>query len=156
MRGRPIPRPLVTADLAAVVAIEAAIFPDPWSRRSFAATLGRPGVRGFALDDEAGRLIGYGVGSLAADEGEILNIAVEPSARGRGAGRQLLRAMLDWLAGAGAGRVFLEVRRSNAAAIALYEGSGFRSTGVRRGYYAKPREDAVTMVLEVGLGHALE
>lgn len=156
MHGPPTPRPLVAADLAAVAAIEAAIFPDPWSRRSFAATLARPGVRGFALDDEAGRLIGYGLCSVAADEGEILNLAVEPSSRGQGAGQRLLRAMLGWLAGAGVRTVFLEVRRSNAAAIALYAGSGFRSTGLRRGYYSHPREDALTMALEVSPGHALE
>jgi ribosomal protein S18 acetylase RimI-like enzyme len=64
--------------------------------------------------------------------------------------------MLGWLAASGAQRVFLEVRRSNAAAIGLYERSGFRPVGVRRGYYASPREDALTMALEVGPGHAIE
>jgi len=150
------PRPIVAADLTAIAAIEAAIFPDPWSRKSFAATLARPGVHGVAFDDADGRLVGYGLCSIAADEGEILNLAVEPSARGRGAGRQMLDGMLAWLTAAGARQVFLEVRHSNAAAIALYELSGFRAAGFRRGYYASPREDALTMVLEVGSGHALE
>ena len=156
MPDSPAPRPLVDGDLGRVAAIERAIFPDPWSRTAFAQTLARPTVRGFALDDRSGRLIGYGICSLAADEGEILNLAVDPAARRQGAGRQLLTAMLDWLASQGAREAFLEVRASNAPAIALYAASGFRRLGSRKGYYTGPREDALTMVLEVGSGHALE
>jgi len=150
------PRPIVPADLDRIAAIERAIFPDPWSRRAFAETLARSSARGFALDDAEGQVIGYGVCALAADEGEILNLAVDPARRRRGAGRRLLAAMLDWLAAGGVREVFLEVRASNAAAIGLYARSGFRHLGIRKGYYSGPREDALTMVLELGRRQALE
>jgi len=86
----------------------------------------------------------------------ILNLAVDPGVRRRGAGRRLLGAMLNWMASEGAREVFLEVRASNVAALALYERSGFRHLGIRKGYYAGPREDALTMVLEMGPRQALE
>src|SRR5262249_392113 len=150
------PRPVAAADLARIAEIERAIFPDPWSRQSFVETLARTGVRALAVDDGEGHLVGYGVCSLAADEGEILNLAVDPASRRRGIGRRLLSAMLSGLVAAGAGRVYLEVRGSNEAAITLYERTGFQRMGVRRAYYRRPKEDAVTMVLEVGSTNALK
>jgi ribosomal-protein-alanine N-acetyltransferase len=108
-----------------------------------------PGVACFGLEDAAGVLAGYGVCRRAADEGEILNLAVAAGARRHGAGRALARTMVAWLEGQGVRRVFLEVRRSNAPAIALYQALGFRITGTRRGYYAGPREDALVMELEL-------
>jgi ribosomal-protein-alanine N-acetyltransferase len=147
MAGKP--RPLAEADLDRVAEIERATFPDPWSRRSFAETIEREQVRALAIDDEIGQLVGYGISVRADDEGEILNIAVAESARGRGAGRALLEALLGELRAAGVHQVFLEVRRSNQAAIGLYRGVGFRPLGVRPGYYGRPREDALTMVLEL-------
>lgn len=150
------PRPLAAADLDRVAAIERVTFPDAWSRDAFAHTLARPSAWGVALDDEQGTLVGYGICAVAADEGEILNLAVDPASRRRGAGRRLLEAMVTWLEGHGVRDVFLEVRASNAAAIALYERSGFRRLGVRKGYYRGPTEDAVTMRLEVGMRHAVK
>jgi ribosomal-protein-alanine N-acetyltransferase len=142
-------RPLAAADLAAVVRIEHETFPDPWPLAAFQETLARAEVRGIALDDDDGRFLGYGLCVLAADEGEILNLAVDPGLRRQGAGRALLEAMLDMLKAGGAAQVFLEVRRSNEAAIALYRSMGFVPLGSRRAYYSQPREDALTMVLDV-------
>ncbi|MFI5213145.1 MAG: ribosomal protein S18-alanine N-acetyltransferase [Gemmatimonadales bacterium] len=143
------PRRLATADLDRVAEIERATFPDPWSRRSFAETLEREQVRSLAIDDEQGRLVGYAMSVRAGDEGEILNIAVDERARGHGAGRAMLDELLDDLRQSGVRQVFLEVRRSNEAAIGLYRSAGFRPLGVRPGYYGRPREDALTMVLEL-------
>lgn len=137
------------ADLHRVVEIEQATFSDPWSRRDFLDSLRRPEVRGLALDDSDGRLVGYGLCVLAADEGEILNLAVDPAARRRGLGRVLVAALVDWLRLGGAARVYLEVRRSNSAAIALYQACGFSLLGARPSYYSHPREDALTMSLDV-------
>ena len=137
-------------DVATVADLERRVFPDPWSARSFAQMLALPTVRGFAVDDARGRLIGYGVCSMVEDEGEILNLAVEPDARRLGTGAHLVDAMLGWLRTGGAARVFLEVRASNVAAIALYRRAGFRPLGSRRGYYRDPREDALTMALDWG------
>jgi ribosomal-protein-alanine N-acetyltransferase len=146
----PAPRPLAADDVAAVADLERRVFKDPWSARSFAQMLALPSVRGFAVDDEGGRVIGYGLCSMVEEEGEILNLAVEPDARRRGTGARLVDAMLGWLRTGGAARVFLEVRASNAAAIALYQRVGFGPLGTRRGYYQNPREDALTMVLDWG------
>jgi ribosomal-protein-alanine N-acetyltransferase len=143
-------RPLVEADLDRVVEIERATFPDPWSRRSFAETLERERVRGLAIDDDSGRLIGYAVSVRAADEGKVLNLAVDEAARGSGAGRSLLESLLEDLKRSGVRQVFLEVRRSNDAAIRLYRAVGFCPLGVRQAYYGTPREDALTMALDLG------
>jgi len=143
------PRPLVPADINRVVEIERQTFSDPWSRSAFLESLARPEVTGIALDDESGRLAGYGLCVLAADEGEILNVAVAPQSRRRGMGRRLVAHMLEHLRRGGAVRVYLEVRKSNEAAIGLYRGMGFETAGARRGYYTHPREDAVTMTIDV-------
>ena len=78
---------------------------------------------------------------LVCGEAEITNIAVAGSHRRRGIGGMLLEAII----GTGAERVLLDVRASNMAARGLYEKYGFRVDGIRRGFYAKPREDAVLM-----------
>jgi ribosomal-protein-alanine N-acetyltransferase len=147
MTGKP--RPLGQADLDRVTEIERATFPDPWSRKSFAETIEREQVRSLAIDDDEGRLVGYAMSVRAGDEGEILNIAVDEPARGHGAARAMLEDLIDDLRRNGVRQVFLEVRRSNEAAIGLYKAAGFRPLGVRPGYYGRPREDALTMALEL-------
>jgi len=142
-------RPLVEADLDRVAEIERAAFTDPWSRRSFVELLSQPQVRALALDSD-GRLAGYALYSLVAGEGEILNLAVDPSSQRRGLGRRLLRAVLEAMRAAGTTAVFLEVRQSNRAAIALYARAGFRPVSLRRTYYRNPTEHAVTMTLNLG------
>ena len=142
-------RPFTAGDVDRVAALERAIFGDPWSKRSFQELLDLEHIQGFVLGDGRGDLAGYAFCSCVSEEGEILNLAVAPELRRKGLGRVLLDACLRWMADRGAQRVFLEVRRSNGAAIAMYEGQGFESIGVRRGYYRKPTEDAVTMVLEL-------
>lgn len=147
-------RPLRADDIARVAEIERRVFSDPWSKRSFEELLAQRAVRGFAAHDERGLLIGYCVCSLAADEGEILNLAVEPRVLRRGVGTALVAAMLEWLRGEWAGRVFLEVRRSNEAAIGVYQRAGFVPLGTRLDYYRDPREDALTMALDLAPGAA--
>ena len=89
------------------------------------------------------RLVGFIYARQVADDGEILNIAVRPSFRRQGVGEQLLNGMLERLRSNRVTRVFLEVRESNAPAIALYEKHGFVRKGRRRGYYSNPPEDAL-------------
>jgi ribosomal-protein-alanine N-acetyltransferase len=148
-------RPLAAADLADVVVIECATFPDPWSHRTFDELLRGGHVRSLAAVDGVGKVVGYAMGSVVTDEGEILNLAVTPRARGQGTGRALLLELLKALRAAGAMRAFLEVRRSNGAAIALYQAVGFEDLGVRRSYYDQPKEDALTMRLELGSQRAM-
>ena len=100
-----------------------------------------PGVR---LVAESGQeIVGFVMARQVLDEAEILNIAVKRSHRRCGVGAALLLAALKDAQAQGAARVFLEVRESNAAAIAFYRKHGFRQTGRRRGYYRDPDEDAL-------------
>jgi [ribosomal protein S18]-alanine N-acetyltransferase len=124
-----------------LAAIHAAAFPDgeAWSVMMFAAQLGQPGV--LALVDDAGGLI---VMRVAADEAEILTLAVAPDVRRRGIARALVDAGCTAARAAGAVKVFLEVAARNAGARALYETAGFQHIGVRQRYYADGG-DAQTM-----------
>ena len=99
-------------------------------------------------------LLNAASGLLAADEGEILNLAVAEEARGVGIGTALLEASLAWLAGRRVAKVYLEVRRSNAAAIAMYHRAGFATVSVRKDYYRMPAEDAVVMTFDLGAASA--
>lgn len=143
-------RPLRPEDLNRVAEIERQIFADPWPRRAFADALREPHICAFAVDNAAGEVAGYGLCSIVADEGEILNLAVDVTARGQGLGRLLLEGMVGRLGQSGVAKVYLEVRRSNEAAIGLYRAAGFTPLGVRPSYYEEPREDALTMALELG------
>jgi ribosomal-protein-alanine N-acetyltransferase len=147
-------RPLTAADLDSVAAIEREVFTDPWSSRAFGDLLGLDHIRGFVVEQGDGAIVGYAVCSQAADEGEILNFATAPIARRKGVGRALLAVVLEWLGERGAAKVFLEVRRSNEAAIAMYAAAGFAPLGVRPNYYRRPTEDALTMVLDRVSGNA--
>ncbi|RIA20153.1 [SSU ribosomal protein S18P]-alanine acetyltransferase [Stenotrophomonas sp. AG209] len=142
-------RALRESDLNAVMAIELRGYPFPWTRGIFIDCL-RAGYPGLAMERD-GLLIGYGVLSIAADEAHVLNICIDPLAQSRGLGRQLLRALVQLAAARGAQRVFLEVRPSNAPALALYHSEGFNEIGRRPRYYpaAQGREDAVVMAIEL-------
>ncbi|MBH1684289.1 ribosomal protein S18-alanine N-acetyltransferase [Stenotrophomonas maltophilia] len=142
-------RALRESDLNAVMAIELRGYPFPWTRGIFIDCL-RAGYPGLAMERD-GLLIGYGVLSIAADEAHVLNICIDPLAQARGLGRQLLRALVQLAADRGAQRVFLEVRPSNAPALALYHSEGFNEIGRRPRYYpaAQGREDAVVMAIEL-------
>ncbi|OLC05610.1 MAG: ribosomal-protein-alanine N-acetyltransferase [Gemmatimonadetes bacterium 13_1_40CM_70_11] len=136
-------RPAQPADVAAVCAIEGAVFSDPWSARDFreCAASGVP----FLIAEHGGVVAGYAIAHHAADEGEILNLGVAPAHQRRGVGRVLVEHLLTLLAERGVDAVFLEVRESNAAARRLYQRLGFREVGRRPGYYRRPVEDAVIL-----------
>ena len=89
--------------------------------------------------------MGFLVGRELGDEAEVLNLAVKPGERRRGAGRELLQAALEEFRARGVSRVFLEVRESNEAAIAFYAKQGFSRMGRRPAYYRDPDEAAVLM-----------
>ncbi len=142
-------RPMREADLDAVMAVEKRAYAFPWSRGIFRDCLsaGYPGW--VMLDGEM--LIGYGVLSLAAGEGHVLNVCIAPEMQGRGLGRTLLQAMLKHARDVKAERVFLEVRPSNPHAKQLYESEGFNEIGRRPRYYPahEGREDAIVMAIEL-------
>ena len=102
------------------------------------------------LSRDVWELVGFIIVRTLGPEWEIENIAVDARSRGRGIGKTLVQAVVAQARLSGAESVFLEVRASNAAARALYNGSGFVETGHRRGYYSSPDEDAALYRLHVG------
>lgn len=130
-----------------IAAIEAETFSEPWSEKGFADTLTMDHVL-FYVAVTSGQVTGYCGIYLAADEGELTNIAVATGFRRRNIACQLLDTALPQAFAKGAGRIYLEVRRSNAPAISLYEKYGFSVAGIRKGFYQFPQEDALVMMKE--------
>jgi [ribosomal protein S18]-alanine N-acetyltransferase len=115
-----------------------------WTAAALEESL-RAHPREFLAAEHGEEIVGFIVGRQVLDEGEILNLAVSPGWRHRGVGERLVLALLDRLGEGGVGRVFLEVRESNAEAIRFYTGLGFGRVGERAGYYREPVEDAVIL-----------
>lgn len=134
-------------DLDAVSAIEAEVFSVPWTRKGFADTLSMQNVI-FLVAKAEGIVAGYCGIYLAADEGEITNVAVAPSYRKKGIAGQMIQKLIQEAGAAGAVHFVLEVRCSNQAAIGLYEKFDFKIQGTRKGFYEKPKEDAYIMTLD--------
>ena len=143
-------RPMAQGDLARVAALERESYVFPWNDQIFADCL-RVGYHCVVVETAAG-VSGYGVLSMGAGEAHILNICVAESCRRRGIGRGLLLALLGHARDRGVRDAFLEVRRTNRPAIALYHALGFECVGTRRGYYQAQdgREDALVYRLELG------
>jgi len=138
-------RDMVPADIDAVFAIEQAVQAYPWTRGNFVDAM-RNGY--FCRVDVADGVIrGYAVLMPVVDEAELLNIGVAADQQRKGVGRAMLLEMLDMACGKNMIRVYLEVRASNAAALALYRSAGFVGIGLRKGYYRNTGggEDAITM-----------
>ena len=126
-------------------AIEQAVFADPWSTQDFRDCVMSDALFLVAEGNGADAIAGYVVALDAADEGEILNLAVAPAGRRNGLGRALVEGVLEALAERGVRQVYLEVRESNAPARALYAAHGFREVGRRKQYYRRPAEDAIVL-----------
>ena len=138
-------RPMTEADLPRIHRIELASYEYPWSPGNFADSLSA----GYSMwvREAEGEIIGYYALMAAAGEAHLLNLTIAPIWRRHGLGRDLLKYCLARACDHKAASLFLEVRTSNAAAIALYHASGFVDLAVRRGYYParNGREDALIM-----------
>ena len=145
-------KPLIEAmkleDLDEVMAIEHACFPTPWPRRIFEMEL--KSKRSLKIVSRMrGVVSGYIVAWMIHDEGHILNVAVHPDFRRLGIAETLMKDCLGYFTQKKARYAILEVRRSNVGAIKLYEKFGFKSVGIRRGYYTDTDEDAIVMMLDM-------
>ncbi|MBP5236100.1 MAG: ribosomal protein S18-alanine N-acetyltransferase [Clostridia bacterium] len=138
-------RPVGTGQADEVCRLEQECFSDPWSREAVISSLGCAFSVSFGAFGSDGKMIGFAIGYNICGEMQILDIAVSPGARRRGAGQALLKSLMDAGTAGGAETFFLEVRRSNLPAIGLYEKLGFVKYGERKGYYSEPSEDAVVM-----------
>lgn len=131
-------------DLEQVAEIEKECFSMPWSLKSFEETLQKQNAF-YVVAREDGKVVGYCGAYGILDEADINQVAVAAAYRGRGIGKKMLGVLFTKLLQAGIAQVTLEVRKSNRAAIALYESVGFVTEGVRKNFYEKPVEDALIM-----------
>ena len=131
-------------DPAQLAAIHASAFDAPWDAAAIKALLDMPGAE---VEAEVG---GFLLWRSAADEAEIVTLAVRPEARRRGLGGRLLDRTMERARDLGVTRLFLEVAHDNTAALALYISRGFEPVGKRSEYYVRPdgaRADALILAL---------
>jgi [ribosomal protein S18]-alanine N-acetyltransferase len=133
-------------DLPELLIIEAASFVQPWSKSNLLSELSKtPPTMYVTRRDPTGPILGYICFWLVADEIQMLNLAVHPTCRRQGLGRSLMTYLLNLAREQKALKVFLEVRASNQAALALYRSLGFETLYRRPRYYDSEGEDALVM-----------
>ena len=142
-------RSMKTTDLDAVTSIEEKVFSMPWTKEGFASALAMPGANYLVAVEPDGNIVGYCGYYSCMEEAEVTNVAVEPSYRGQGYATTMLKELLVQAKSNRIEKIVLEVRFSNHNAIALYEKLGFVKLGLRKGFYEKPKEDAIIMLLEI-------
>ena len=142
-------RSMTPADVDAVLSIEQAVQAYPWTRGNIIDALNHGYV--CRVDEDNCVIRGYAIMMPAVDEAELLTIGVAAAQQRKGLGRMILNEMLQTARAMNMKRVFLEVRPSNVAAIALYRRTGFDLIGARRGYYqdANGSEDALVMACDL-------
>jgi len=158
MAGNFLLRPLGALDLDLAAGLHGEAFASlgerAWTRQDVAELLASPGVAGLVLQ-AANEAVGFAVCRVAADEAELLTIAVRPSWRRHGGGRTLLQAVIAHAREARAHSLFLEVGADNPAALALYGQTAFEAVGRRKAYYRRGGRrpaDAVVMRLALTSG----
>ncbi len=142
-------RDMQARDLDAVMLIEQAAYPFPWTRGNFSDSL-NSGYECKVLHDAFGKMAGYFLLMSVVDEYHILNITVRPDLQGQGVGRLLFKEIKSLALGNGCSSLLLEVRPSNDQALAVYKKMGFDQIGLRKNYYPageQAREDALVMRL---------
>ena len=139
-------RPMTEAWLPQVLEIERRAYPFPWTDGIFRDCL-KVGYSAWVVVSPSDEVLAYAVMSMAVGEAHVLNLCVEPAYHQQGLGRFLLSHLRDVARAAGMELMLLEVRKSNSAAIGLYQAMGFRKLGVRKGYYpaSQGSEDALLL-----------
>jgi len=141
-------RLLNRVDIPQVLKIERDIFPDPWEEEMFYEEISTK--KSYVLEDvKKGIIVGYLCGFSVLDEYSILNIAITGKYQHKGLGRTLLEFAVMKAIKDGCFICWLEVRKSNNAAIGFYQKIGFKIVGTRKGYYQTPPEDAYVMRLDL-------
>lgn len=141
-------RNMKNSDVPQIAALEARCFSDPWSANSIASELKNP-LSLWLVDEREGVIAGYVGSQSVPPEADVMNLAVAPELRRQGIGRALMLHLAALLRRDGMENLTLEVRETNAAAIALYAALGFESVGKRLKYYVNPTEDALIMRKEL-------
>ena len=147
--------PMTADHLEELEKLERICFSRPWSRKMLAEELENQCAAFLVAEDSvSGRVLGYAGLMVVADEGYITNVAVFPEYRRQGIAAQILQVFLQFAAANHLAFLTLEVRPSNAAAIALYQGFGFEEVGRRKNYYYLPKEDALILTKYFETGEA--
>lgn len=142
-------RAMHLTDIETICRIEEESFPTPWTSGAFFNELTNNHFAHYMIMELDGAIAGYGGMWLIMDEAHITNVAVRKPYRGRKLGERLLGELQKTAALLGAKRMTLEVRVSNSIAQNLYQKMGFRSVGVRKGYYTDNNEDALIMWADI-------
>lgn len=129
--------------LASIAELEQSTFSEPWSQEALELLL-TDKATGYCVEED-GRVVAYGSLLYAPDEGQILNLAVDPAHRRRGYAKAILASLEADARAHGALSLFLEVRESNLPAISLYESLGFATVGKRPNFYRAPLEAALIL-----------
>jgi ribosomal-protein-alanine N-acetyltransferase len=137
--------------LRRVLAIEARVYPRPWSASLFLSELSQKATRSYVVTKHAGEVVGYIGMMYAADEAHVTNVAVDPDYHGYKIGTRLLHSAIIEALARGSRMISLEVRVSNVVAQAMYEKFGFQVVGRRKGYYIETNEDAHVMMVDDAL-----
>lgn len=138
--------PMTADHLEELEKLERICFSRPWSRKMLAEELENQCAAFLVAEDSvSGRVLGYAGLMVVADEGYITNVAVFPEYRRQGIAAQILQVFVQFAEANRLAFLTLEVRPSNAAAIALYQGFGFEEVGRRKNYYDLPKEDALIL-----------
>ncbi len=139
-------RPMIPKDVEKVGRLERKVFSRPWPERAFLNDIlsDRPVFYRVCYGEDS--LLGYLGAHIEDEKMHIVNMAVEPSWQRCGIGGELLKRALDFARKKSIAEIYLEVRRSNQAAISLYKKYGFEEDSIRRSYYARSGEDAIIMV----------
>ncbi len=132
-------------DLRRVMAIEQAVFPEPWSRAIFVSELALRSGRAYRVARVGKEMVGYVGLMFVEEEAHVTTVAVAPEHQGRGIGTEIMLGAVRIAAEEGARHVSLEVAVGNERAQALYRRFGFVPVGVRKGYYQLIGEDAFVM-----------
>ena len=147
--------PMTADHLEELEKLERICFSRPWSRKMLAEELENPCAAFLVAEDSvSGRVLGYAGLMVVADEGYITNVAVFPEYRRQGIAAQILQVFVQFAEANRLAFLTLEVRPSNAAAIALYQGFGFEEVGRRKNYYDLPKEDALILTKYFETGEA--
>lgn len=142
--------PMDGSHVKQVAMLETICFSDPWSERSVAGELDNP-LSLWLVCEEQGTVLGYIGSQTVMGESDMMNVAVAPESRRQGIAEQLIQKLIEELRKKDSSSLTLEVRASNAPAIALYDKMGFTVAGKRPNYYRNPKEDALILRKEWSL-----
>ncbi len=141
-------RKMTATDVPAIAALEIACFNDPWSEASIASEIENR-LSYWLVAEIDGVIAGYVGSQTVLDMADMMNIAVSPNCRRKGIAEALIKELTAYLTSRGVIGLMLEVRASNAPAIALYTKLGFIQAGRRPNYYRNPKEDALILRKEL-------